>query len=118
MNGITSRPLRGVQKSHNRQVAFGGAGRPDQVGLVGQPDVGGETIGLRVYRHRLDAQLAAGADDAHRDLTPIGDQDFLDHQRGILPCFRGGPGSRLLRIMRNDAISRGRVSRGSMTSSR
>ncbi len=27
------------------------------------------------------AKLAAGANDAHRNLAPIGDEDFFEHER-------------------------------------
>jgi hypothetical protein len=39
------------------------------------------------------------------------------HQRGMLPCFRGGTDSRLVRSIRRAWISRTLVSAGSMTSS-
>ena len=35
-------------------------------------------IGIRVHRDGLDAQLAAGADDADGDLAAVGDQDLRD----------------------------------------
>jgi hypothetical protein len=31
-----------------------------------------------MHRHRLDPHFVAGAVDAERDFTPIGDQDLLD----------------------------------------
>ena len=37
-------------------------------------------VGLRIDRHAGNAQLAAGADDAHGNLAPVGDQDFLNIQ--------------------------------------
>ena len=39
-----------------------------------------------VNEHRLDAHLAAGLDDANRDLAPVGDEDFLEHGQ-ILKAF-------------------------------
>jgi hypothetical protein len=34
-----------------------------------------------MHRHRLDAELAAGLDDAQRDLAAVRDQDLLEHAR-------------------------------------
>src|SRR5690606_18111286 len=61
------------------QVAFARGRRPDAHGFVGQAHVLGVAIGLGVHHHRLDAELAAGALDAQRDLAAIGDQDFFEH---------------------------------------
>jgi hypothetical protein len=36
--------------------------------------VQGVAIGFRVDSHRLDAELAAGADDAHGDFATVRDQ--------------------------------------------
>ena len=41
----------------------------------------------------------------------------LAAQSGMLPCFRGGLASRLLRSISKALITRARVSRGSITSS-
>src|SRR5437879_737976 len=42
-------------------------------------------VGLAVHRDRLDAELAACADDPHGNLASICDEDFLDrrHARGF-----------------------------------
>ena len=37
-------------------------------------------VGLGVDGHGRDAQLAAGADDAHGDLAPVGDEDLVEHR--------------------------------------
>jgi hypothetical protein len=34
-------------------------------------------IHVRIHRHCLDAQVAAGADDANGDLAAIGNQNFV-----------------------------------------
>jgi hypothetical protein len=54
------------------QIAVGGLGRTDAVGLVGQAQVGGAAIGFTEDGDRLDAQFAAGAKDAQSDFTTIG----------------------------------------------
>ena len=43
----------------------------------------GVAVGGRVDRHRLDVELAAGADDANSDLAPVGDQDSIEHPRAL-----------------------------------
>src|SRR3712207_929404 len=47
----------------------------DRHGVVGQPDVQRVGVGVRVHRHGLEPQVAAGADDADGDLTAVGDED-------------------------------------------
>ena len=61
------------------QIAVGGLGRADAIGLVGQVEVGGAAVGLAEDGDRLDAQLAAGADDPQGDLAAIGDQNAFEH---------------------------------------
>ena len=50
---------------------------PRAVGLVGEPDEQRVAVGVGVHRHAADAGVLAGADDAHRDLAAVGDQDLL-----------------------------------------
>jgi hypothetical protein len=33
-----------------------------------------------MHRHRLDSELAAGPQNAERNLAAVGDNDFLDHR--------------------------------------
>ena len=42
--------------------------------------VRGVGVGVGVHRDALDAQLAAGADDADRDLAAVGDEDAVQHR--------------------------------------
>ena len=50
--------------------------RTDAHRLVGEHDVEAVPVGIGMYRHRRNAELAAGGDDSYRDLSPIGYQDF------------------------------------------
>ena len=50
--------------------------------VVGEAHVQRLAVGLGIDGDRLNAELAAGADDAQRDLAAIGDQNFLKHQSG------------------------------------
>ena len=75
------------------QVAVGGLGRADAIGLVGQFQIGGAAVGLAEDGHRLDAQLAAGADDPQGDLAPIGNQNSLEHHARVSTLNNGWPNS-------------------------
>ena len=58
-----------------------GERRPDVDGPVGEPDVQRVAVGGRVHGDGLDPELAAGADDADRDLAAVGDQDAARTRR-------------------------------------
>ena len=72
------------------QVALLGALAAERERLVGQADVQRVAVELGVDRDGADAELAARADDAHRDLAAIGDEHLVEH--AVPP--RTGPGSR------------------------
>ncbi len=46
-----------------------------------------------MHRHGLDAHLAAGAVDAKRNLTAVGDQDLVEHRRAYSTIISGSPNS-------------------------
>ena len=139
VNGVRAALGRGVQDFVRDEITLRGGGRPDRIGVVGVLDVQGGPVGVRIDRDRLDAEFAAGANHAHRDFAPVGDEHPFEHgrlgsverrapnvapkagqgvcYRGMLPCFLGGFCSRLFWSMASDWISRGRVSAGMMISS-
>ena len=47
----------------------------------------GVGVGGRVHRDGRDAELLAGALDAKRDLSAVGDQDLVEHAREALSRF-------------------------------
>ena len=57
------------------EVALGGGRRADAHGLVGETHVRGVGVGVGVHGDRVDAEAAKGADDPHRDLAAVGDED-------------------------------------------
>ena len=61
------------------EVALGCGLAAEGVGLVGVADVQRITVEVGVDGDGGDAELAARAHDAHRDLSPVGDQDFSEH---------------------------------------
>ena len=66
------------------EVALGGGRRPDRDRLVGETDVNGVPVGLRVDGDGRDLELAQGAENADRDLTPVRDEDLAEHGLGEL----------------------------------
>src|SRR5215210_5646096 len=69
--------LRDLDQFLHVQVALAGARGTDVDGLVGEADVQSVFVGVRVDGDRGDAQLAAGADDAHGDLTTVRHENLL-----------------------------------------
>ena len=73
--------LGGGDEPGDVQVAVGARRLADADRAVGQLQVGGVAVGLRVDGDDLDAQLLAGADDPQRDLAAVGHQDPLKHRQ-------------------------------------
>src|SRR6266404_8568446 len=63
------------------EVALRRRRRADRVRVVGDQHVQGRAVGLGVDGDTLDAELAAGARDADRDLAAIGDQHAAQRLR-------------------------------------
>jgi hypothetical protein len=61
--------------------------------MIGEHCVQGMRVCIGVHRDRLDAHLAAGADDADGNLAAIRDQDFREHHIRKTPNFGGGIGA-------------------------
>ena len=61
------------------EIGLAGRGGADVVGVIGFADVQRLAIHVGEDNDRLDAHLAAGANDAHRNFTAIGDQDSFEH---------------------------------------
>ena len=127
---------RGLDDRVGAEVALRRGRRTEAHRRVGGLDMGRIGIGVGVDRDGLDAEIAAGPDDAKGDLSPVRDEDprkrpgsvFAQRRglprrprrrghSGMLPCFFGGFVSRLSASISNAAMSRGRVSDGWMTSS-
>ncbi len=80
MNRVGAGDLGGADDRRHVQIAVGAARRTDADVLVREPDVQRVLVGLGIDGDGLDAELAARMDDAQRDLTAIGDQNFLKHE--------------------------------------
>ncbi len=79
MHGVGAGDLAGGQQARNIEIAFGGGRRPDAHALVGKADVHGVGVRGRMHGDGGDAELLARALDAQCNLSPVGDQDFVEH---------------------------------------
>ncbi len=66
------------------QVALAGGRWADPHGDVGLGDVPGAGVGVAENRDGTDAQRAQRADDPHRDLATVGNQDSVEAHHHIL----------------------------------
>ena len=79
MHGVGAGDLAGGQQARNVEIALGGRRRADADALVGEAHVHGVGVGGGVHGDGGDAELLARALDAQCDLSPVGDQDFVEH---------------------------------------
>ena len=82
MHGLGAGNFAGSEQRRNAEIAVLGGRRANADALVGKPHVHGVGVRGRVHRHRGDAELLAGAQDAQRNFPAVGDQDFVEH-RGL-----------------------------------
>ena len=79
VNGVAPGGERRRDQRGRGKVAALGVGGPDADRLVGDEHRTRFAIGFAVGDNRFDAELAAGAQDAQRNLAPVGNQHTLDH---------------------------------------
>ena len=79
MNSFGTGPGGSLEQSLPVEVALGRRPGPDQVRLVRGGQMQRGTVGLRIDGDGSDSELAEGAEDADRDLTAVGDEDFREH---------------------------------------
>ena len=82
MDRVGAGDFGGADDRRHVQIAVGAARRADADVLVGKAHVQRVLVGFRIHRDGLDAELAAREDHAQRDLSAVGDQDFLEHVHG------------------------------------
>src|SRR5690606_8045906 len=80
VDGIDVGEFGGGDDAVGAQVALGAFGGADADGLVGELHVERLGVGLGIDREGFDAEFAAGAHDAERDFTAVGDEDLLNHK--------------------------------------
>lgn len=61
------------------EVALRGRGGPQMISFLGEFDVKGAAVYVRVDGHGDDSHFAAGPDDTDGDLAAVGDQNFFKH---------------------------------------
>ena len=81
VNRVGAGDLRRRHDRWNMQVTAERRRRADAHRFVGEADVKRARVGLGVDGDRGDAELAACADHAERDLTAVRDQDLLERRR-------------------------------------
>ena len=79
MQRIGAGDFGGADDRRNVQITVAAARRADADVFIRKPDVQRVLVGLRIHGHGLDAQLAAREDHPQRDLSTIGDKNFLEH---------------------------------------
>ena len=80
MDGVGAGDLAGGDDGGNVEIAVLGGGRPDADALVRELDVHRLLVGGRIDGDRGDAELLGRAHDAQRDLSPVGNEDFIEHR--------------------------------------
>ena len=79
MYGLRSGIQSSFDDSVNLQIALAGGGRSDEYGLVCILGEKGVLVRFGVDGHSGDAQLPAGAHHPDGYLTPVGDEDLIEH---------------------------------------
>jgi hypothetical protein len=82
MDGVSAGDLGGRDDARDVEIRFARRCGSDADVVVSKANVQGFAIRLGVNRDGLDAELAAGANDAQRDLAAVRDQDFF---KQVLP---------------------------------
>ena len=96
MNRVGAGDLAGGDDGWNVEVAVLGRRGADAHALVGEAHMHGVGVGGRMHRDSRDAQFLAGALDAKRDLSPVCDQDLVEH-RAPVSVARSPPAARHIR---------------------
>jgi hypothetical protein len=81
VDGFGARVLGGVDDRLLVEVRVGRGHAADRDRLVRQAGEGRVLVGFRVHGDRRDTELAAGVDDANRDLAAVRDEDLVEHRR-------------------------------------
>ena len=80
MDGVGIADRSRAQNSLGIEVTFAGGWRPNTHGFVRKAHVHGIGVGRRMDGNRADTHLAAGAVDAQRNFSAVGDKDFVEHE--------------------------------------
>ena len=86
MHRLRPRLARNFDQLGDIEVGFAGSCRTYVVGLVGLAHVQRRPVHIGVDGHRCDSHLAASADHTYRNLSPVGNQDLLEHIGVAVPA--------------------------------
>src|SRR6476646_4475846 len=64
------------------EIRLGGRCRAKMVSLIGLAHMKSSPVYVGVHGYRLEPHLPARSNHAHRDFSPIGDENLLEHARG------------------------------------
>ena len=78
VDGLRAGAAHGVEDRVDRQVALPGGRRADPDRDVGLGDVPGVRVGVAEHRDRANSHGPQRADDPHRDLAAVGDQNGIE----------------------------------------
>ena len=96
MHRVGAGDLAGRHDGRNIEIAVLGGWAADADALVGEADMHGVGVGRGVHGDGGDAELLAGTFDAKRDLSPVGDQNLVEH-RAPASVARSPPAARHIR---------------------
>ena len=83
MHRVGAGDLAGRDDRRDVEIAVLRRRAADAHALVGEAHMHGVGVGGRVHRDGGDAKLLAGPFDAKRDLSPVGDQDLVEHRSPV-----------------------------------
>ena len=84
VHSVCPRGAGGAENAIDAEVAVGRCIAADGDRFVSHPDVTRQSIALGEDRHRAQAEIAARANHAHRDLSAVSNED-LAQDPAILP---------------------------------
>ena len=79
MNRFSTALTRYIQNARSVEIAFTGRGGAYAVSLVTNFDMQSIAVDTRVNRHATNPESTCAAGYAHRDLSAIGNQNFVEH---------------------------------------
>ena len=96
MHRVSAGDLAGGDDGRDIEIAVLGGRPADADALVGEADMHRVGVGGGVHGDGGYAELLAGTFDAKRDLSPVGDQDLVEH-RAPASVARSPPAARHIR---------------------
>src|SRR5262245_51691357 len=85
MYGVCAGELCGVHNCLNYEVTLNGWRWSYEIRFIRHSNVKRAAIRFGIYGHSRDSHLPARSNDANRNFTPIGDEDFFEHDSPLDP---------------------------------